>query len=114
MLEEQSEQWRRYLRGRQAIHAVDIAELEDHLREQIAALTKAGLDPDEAFLVAVKRMGSLDALSREFAREQSDRLWKQLVLVPADSRESHPPGRTDVIVAFSLAVMAAVLVKIPT
>ncbi len=78
-LEEQIDRWRSYLRRRQAIHPVDIAELEDHLREQIAALTDAGLAPDEAFLVAVKRMGDLDALSREFAREHSERLWKQLV-----------------------------------
>ena len=83
MLEEQITQWRNYLRTRQAIHAVDIAELEDHLREQIAALTDAGLSPDEAFLVAVKRLGSLDVLSREFALEHSDRLWKQLVMPPA-------------------------------
>ena len=48
----------------------------------MAALTEAGLAGDEAFLVAVKRMGSLDALSREFAREHSERLWKQLVMPP--------------------------------
>src|SRR6476659_7623204 len=80
LLEEQIDQWRSYLRHRQAIHSVDIAELEDHLREQVAGLVGAGLAPDEAFLVAVKRMGSLDALSREFAREHSERLWKQLVI----------------------------------
>ncbi len=56
-LEEQIDQWRSYLLRRQAIHSVDIAELEDHLREQVAALVKAGLSTDEAFLVAVKRMG---------------------------------------------------------
>src|SRR5688500_7051464 len=113
-LEEQIDQWRSYLRRRQAIHSVDVAELEDHLREQVAVLVDAGLATDEAFLVAVKRMGNLDALSREFAREHSDRLWKQLVLVPLASGEPHAPGRTDAIVAFSLAAAAAVLVKVPT
>jgi len=112
-LEEQITQWRSYLSRRQAIHEVDIAELEDHLRAQVAGLTDAGLDTDEAFLVAVKRMGDLDALSREFAREHSDRLWKQLVLVPADSEETRSAGRTDAIVAFSLAIVAAVLIKLP-
>ncbi|HEX6306674.1 MAG TPA: permease prefix domain 1-containing protein, partial [Longimicrobiales bacterium] len=82
-LEEQIDQWRSFLRRRQAIHSVDVAELEDHLREQIAGLVDAGLTSDEAFLVAVKRMGDLDALSREFAREHSERLWKQLVVSPA-------------------------------
>jgi len=112
-LEEQIDQWRSYLRRRQAIHSVDVAELEDHVREQVAVLVNAGLDTDEAFLVAVKRMGNLDALSREFAREHSDRLWKQLVLVPSDSGELRSPGRKDAIVAFCLAVAAAVAVKVP-
>src|SRR5881409_3847701 len=89
-LEEQIDQWRSYLRRRQAIHSVDVAELEDHVRKQVAVLVEAGLATDEAFLVAVKRMGNLDALSREFAREHSDRLWKQLVLGGGEA----PAGRS--------------------
>src|SRR5215217_7634660 len=111
-LEEQIEQWRSYLRRRQAIHSVDVAELEDHLREQVAGLVSAGLATDEAFLVAVKRMGDLDTLSREFALEHSDRLWKQLV-APSDSEDARTRVRTDAIVAFCLAVAAAVLIKVP-
>jgi len=113
LLEEQIDQWRAYLRRRQAIHTVDVAELEDHLREQISGLVEAGLATDEAFLVAVKRMGGLDALSREFAREHSERLWKQLVAAGDDSGEPLAAVRTDAIVAFSLAVAAALLVKLP-
>src|SRR5919198_1088310 len=112
-LEEQIDQWRSYLRRRQAIHSVDVAELEDHLREQVAVLVEAGLATDEAFLVAVKRMGDLDALSREFAREHAGRLWKQLVVVPSDSGEPRARARTDAVVAFCLAVAAAALVKVP-
>jgi hypothetical protein len=112
-LDEQLDQWRSFLRRRQAIHAVDVAELEDHLREQVAALIDAGLAQDEAFLVAVKRMGTLDALSREFALEHSDRLWKQLVVVASEPGDARPSARTDAIVAFGLAMAAAVLVKVP-
>jgi hypothetical protein len=112
-LEEQIDQWRSYLRRRQAIHTVDVAELEDHLREQIAGLSAAGLAADEAFLIAVKRMGDLDSLSREFAREHSDRLWKQLVVSRSDAGEPKAPGRTDALVAFSLAVAAALAIKVP-
>jgi hypothetical protein len=112
-LETQIDQWRSYLRRRQAIHTVDVAELEDHLREQVVSLVGAGLATDEAFLVAVKRMGDLDALSREFAIEHSERLWKQLV-VPSDTGDSPARPRTDAIVAFCLAVAAAALVKLPT
>src|SRR5690242_8376012 len=103
-LEEQIDQWRSYLRRRQAIHAVDVAELEDHLREQVTGLIDAGLATDEAFLVAVKRMGNLDTLSREFAREHSDRLWKQLVVVAPDSAEPRARARMETIVAFTLAL----------
>lgn len=111
-LEEQIDQWRSYLRRRQAIHSVDVEELEDHLREQVGVLRDAGLAADEAFLVAVKRMGQLDALSREFAREDSERLWKQLV-VSAESDQTRAEARTDGIVVFVLAVAAAALVKLP-
>jgi hypothetical protein len=112
-LEEQIDRWRSYLRRRQAIHSNDVAELEDHLREQVAVLVDAGLATDEAFLVAVKRMGNLDALSREFAREHSDRLWKQLGVVPSDSGEPRARARTDAIVVFCLAVAAALAIKVP-
>ena len=112
-LEEQIEQWRNYLRRRQASHAVDIAELENRLREQVAALVDAGLTTDEAFLIAVKRMGDLDALSQEFAREHADRLWKQLVAVPSKAGDTLLRSRPDAIVAFCLAVAAAVIIKIP-
>jgi Domain of unknown function (DUF4153) len=112
-LETQIGHWRTYLRRRQAIQAVDVAELEDHLRQQIAGLADAGLATDEAFLVAVKRLGNLDALSREFAREHSDRLWKQLV-VPTSGDEVASTTRTDAVVAVALAVGAAAAVKAPT
>ena len=110
-LEEQIAQWRAYLRRRQAVHGPDVEELEGHLRDQLTALTEAGLAADEAFLVAVKRMGSLDALSREFARAHSERLWKQLVVspdaAPADT------SRNEMLVVLGLAVAAALAVKVP-
>lgn len=100
-LEEQIAQWRTYLRRRQGVHGPDVEELEGHLRDQLAALTEAGLAGDEAFLVAVKRMGSLDALSREFARENSERLWKQLVIAP-DADESAKTSYTETLVVLGL------------
>jgi hypothetical protein len=79
-LEAQIDAWRAHLRGSRSIGGSDVEELEDHLREQIDALRAGGLSDDEAFLVAVKRIGAIHALTREFAREHSARLWKQLVL----------------------------------
>ena len=111
-LEDQIAQWRMYVHRRQAIHSSDVEELEGHLREEMAGLTAAGLAGDEAFLVAVKRMGSLDALSREFAHEHSDRLWKQLVVGPDGAAESKP-ARAETIVVLGLALAAAAAIKLP-
>jgi len=107
-LESQIAVWRAYAERRYAI-GTDTAELEEHLRDRIDDLSAAGLSTDEAFLVAVKRLGSLDSLTREFAREHSDRLWKQLVLL-----DDEPAGRRrEVITMLAFAVAAAALVKIP-
>jgi hypothetical protein len=115
-LEEQIAQWRAYLRSRQAVHGPDVEELEGHLRDQLSALTEAGLAGDEAFLVAVKRMGSLDALSREFAQAHSERLWKQLVIAsggPDAREESWHTARAETLVVVGLAIAAAAAVKVP-
>jgi hypothetical protein len=114
-LEEQIAQWRTFVRRRNTLHGPDVEELEGHLRDQILALTETGLAGDEAFLVAVKRMGNCDALSREFAREHSQRLWKQLVMSPTPHAADESPNitRAHTFVVLILAVAAALAVKIP-
>lgn len=109
-LEQQIALWREYVARRDAISGQDVDELEDHLRDQIERLEASGLDGDEAFLVSVKRMGGIDELSREFAREHSERLWKQLVIDDADAGS---PRSLALPLAVGLAVAAAVAVKIP-
>jgi len=110
-LEEQIGHWRLHLQRRGAIHRPDVEELEAHLRDMVASLRSAGLSDDEAFLVAVKRIGSLDDVSREFAREHSERLWKQLVLSDSAMPGSGPSVR-DGVVVFGLATAAALTVKL--
>ena len=107
-VEPQIAEWRTYVSKAPAVNGHDVDELEDHLRHQIADLTSAGLAQDEAFLVAVKRMGELDAVSREFAREHSGRLWKQL-LGPDDEAPLLADGWLDALV---LAAAAAVVVEV--
>ncbi len=111
-LEEQIAQWRAYLRSRQAVHGPDVEELEGHLRDQLMTLTESGLAQDEAFLVAVKRMGNLDALSREFARAHSERLWKQLLMAP-DADEPANTSYAETLVVLGFAVAAALAIKVP-
>jgi hypothetical protein len=113
-LEEQIGQWRDYLQRHRAISSVDVNELEDHLREQVADLARIGLSDDEAFLVAVKRMGSLDEVSREFAREHSERLWRQLVLEPGvEGAPKEGRSRYELAVVLGLAVASALAIKAP-
>jgi hypothetical protein len=107
-------QWRRYLQRRPEVQRPDADELEDHLRGSVDELVALGLRPDEAFLVAVKRMGSIDELSREFAREHSERLWKQLVLAgDPDSPATGTRSRRDLLVMIGCAAGAALSIKIP-
>jgi hypothetical protein len=112
-LEEQIAQWRGYVSRRQALHGPDVEELEGHLRDELKVLMDSGLSGDEAFLVAVKRMGNLDALSREFALAHSERLWKQLVMTAGAADESPTTSRFETFVVLALALAAAFAVKVP-
>ena len=107
-VESQIAEWRAYVANAPGVNGRDIDELEDHLRGQIAELNSAGLADDEAFLVAVKRMGDLDDLSREFAREHSGRLWKQLILSGEDEQARSAGGWLEPLV---FAVAAAVAIQ---
>jgi hypothetical protein len=108
-LESEIAEWRAFVGQGPAVDGRDVDELEAHLRDQIADLAAAGLADDEAFLIAVKRMGSLDELSREFAREHSGRLWRQLVL--SGGGEQQQPG-SRWLEALVFAVAAAVAIQV--
>ncbi|MGH8911900.1 MAG: permease prefix domain 1-containing protein, partial [Acidimicrobiia bacterium] len=109
-VESQIAAWRAYVANTPAVNGRDVDELEGHLRDQIAELDAAGLAADEAFLVAVKRMGDVDTLSREFAREHSGRLWKQLVLSGEDEPTRRPASGG--LEAFVFALAAAIAIHV--
>ncbi len=112
-LESQIDQWRDYVRGRETIDSADVEELEDHLRTRIDELLATGLRADEAFVVAVMRMGNLDEVSQEFARAHSHRLWKQLALIGESPDEDGRAKRRDFLRMAVYATAAAVAIKIP-
>lgn len=112
-LEPQLAEWRAHMRRRRAVGETDVEELEDHLRAVIDELVAVGLRPDEAFLVAVKRMGGQDELSREFAVVHSERLWKQLVLAGDPTTPQPRGGGNSLLVAIGFAALAAIGVKAP-
>ena len=111
-LETQIAQWRAHLLHGRAVDPTDVEGMEVHLREQVAALLDTGLAADEALLVAVRRMGNIDAVSREFARVHSERWWKQLVAEPAGDVPAGG-GRTETAVVVGLALAAAAAIKVP-
>jgi hypothetical protein len=112
-LERQIAEWRAYLRRRREVSEADAEELEDHLRSTVTELGEAGLRPDEAFLIAVKRLGGTDEISREFAREHSDRLWKQLVLAGDGAAPATPRSHRDLVQVVVCAAIAVVGLKLP-
>ena len=111
-IENQIESWRSFVRRRRGDPAID-GKLEVQLRTEITNLIRAGLAPDEAFGVAVKRMGSRDAVAGEFARDHADRIWKQPVFGSSTSDARRSWINREFVVAFGLAIVAALAVKLP-
>ncbi|OJX62326.1 MAG: hypothetical protein BGO95_11130 [Micrococcales bacterium 73-13] len=105
-LEARIAEWRGYVDRARTIEPAEAEELETHLRDRVDELRAAGLDDDEAFLVAVKRLGAIDAISREFARTNSARLWKQLVAAPAPAERGGGAGGLRSALLIGLAAAA--------
>ena len=111
-VEPQIAEWRAYVASAPGVNGHDIDELEGHLRDQIAELNAAGLTADEGFLIAVKRLGDVDGLSREFAREHSGRLWKQLLLSGDDEPSRTLSGWLEPLVFAAAAALAVQLARL--
>ncbi|HEY0258791.1 MAG TPA: permease prefix domain 1-containing protein, partial [Lacisediminihabitans sp.] len=109
-LETEIARWRTAVTRNAAVDAADADELEGHLREQVAELVDAGLTESEAFQIAIQRLGRVDQLTAEFAREHGERLWKQLALAAPGDEESTMRGRP-VLEMIVFALIAAVVVQ---
>ena len=107
MVESRIGEWRAAVLRGSAVANADADELEGHLREQISDLEAVGLTGDEAFLIAVSRLGQVDLITAEFAREHGDRMWKQLVM-------SHPDDgrRRPMLTMLGFAAITAVLIQV--
>jgi hypothetical protein len=96
-------EWRSRVATRQPAPAV--AALEDTLRAEFASLSAAGLETDEAFLIALTRSRGHSPLTRH--------VWKALLSDDADAGSGRQAVRRDGVVAICLAVAAAVAIKVP-
>jgi hypothetical protein len=68
-------QWRAHLTEQPALADGTVDELEAHLRDSLERLEASGLSVEEAFLVAVRRVGTPQALGREFAKVSPQSVW---------------------------------------
>ncbi|HML73059.1 MAG TPA: permease prefix domain 1-containing protein [Anaerohalosphaeraceae bacterium] len=70
------ENWKQQLLQHQTMTAADIEELQIHLLEEMDALTATGLNQEEAFLIASRRIGNPNDISCEFAKINHGVIWK--------------------------------------
>ena len=111
-LEVQIHSWSDHLRKHGNFTEADITELENHLRDEIDDLIAAGLTPDESFLISVKRLGNVDAISHEFAKVNTENLWRHLLVDPIDL-QAKKENRRDIVLVVVFALLAGTLFKIP-
>jgi hypothetical protein len=111
-LEVQINSWRDHLRIRGNFTETDIRELEGHLRDQIDDLITSGLTADEAFLIGLKRLGNADAISNEYAKVNTDNLWKHFMLDPVNP-QAERQNRRDIVMVVLFTLLAGTLLKLP-
>ncbi|HWN96533.1 MAG TPA: hypothetical protein VNT99_16000 [Methylomirabilota bacterium] len=68
-------QWRDALAQSATMRAEELDELEYHLRDSMAQLRERQLTEEESFLVATRRLGGGEVLTREFAKVNPGRVW---------------------------------------
>lgn len=73
-------QWRAALEQSPAFRRENLDELEAHVRDSVGELQPRGLSEEEAFLVAVRRVGSAAKLGAEFGKINSPNVWLNRVL----------------------------------
>ena len=78
-LNEEVEQWRDELLRGDSVSETEADELENHLRETYGDL-QSKLDSKEAFWLAVRRLGSPEALAIEFSKINTAHIWRRRAL----------------------------------
>ena len=110
-LQSRIDRWRTYVLAHGEVEA-HVAVVEGQLRDHAARLGDAGLDAEEAFLVALRRVAVNDEASRSFARAYADELW----IEPAEREGEQGSVRgatTEFLVMLGFAAAAALAIKVP-
>ncbi len=81
-LEKEIRKWRRALQKNASLGENNIAELESHLREEMARQAAAGAGEEAAFQAALDRSASAEVLGAEFGKSRSRRIQRASVRRP--------------------------------
>ena len=111
-LEAQIRTWKSHLYAAGSISHADIDELESHLRDSIDDLTAKGISTEEAFLIAIRRLGDISIIHDEFAKISTEDIWKHL-LVPSHNPVTARRERKELGLVVGLTLLAGLLSKIP-
>jgi len=112
-LELQISEWKIYLSDYYRIQALQLEQLELQLRAQISLLQDSGLNTEEAFLVAAKRIENLDDLSREFKQEQLEWLSRKFGINFSSKRIWGRSSPKEILIMSVLALCAGLSIKVP-
>ena len=99
--------WRSHLLRDGGTSETELDELEEALSVEFGSLREAGLDPDEAFLVALKRVGEQHPPTREFARRYAVRMLEP----PREAETGRWGVGAETWGALGLAALAAAAAK---
>jgi hypothetical protein len=71
------ENWRNELAAQPNLASDDRRELETHLRDAIAGFQQRGLNGEESFWLACKRVGQPQQLGEEFVKANPNQVWRE-------------------------------------
>ncbi|MGB5942143.1 MAG: permease prefix domain 1-containing protein [Leeuwenhoekiella sp.] len=72
--------WKADLHSKENLTQENILELESHLLDEIESLKTKTLSEEEAFFVAIKRLGNSESLSQEYGKVNSNIInWEKLL-----------------------------------
>ncbi len=111
-LESNIRSWSDHLRSSGKLKENDVMELESHLRDEIDDLTESGLTQDEAFIISIKRLGNVNAISSEYSKINMTSFWKNLLVDRVD-RDSERKNRRNISMVVVFSLLAGTLAKIP-
>ncbi|MGB4408359.1 MAG: hypothetical protein WBI82_16000 [Sphaerochaeta sp.] len=111
-IEGQIRNWKAHLHATSSIDNNKVENLESLLRDNIAELSGRGVNEEEAFLVAIRRLSDSEIIEKEFTKLSTEELCHQLFM-PLNTPIPQKAERKELAVIIALALFGGLLSKIP-